>query len=347
MAGFNWGGFAANIGLGALSASNPIAGLVAGSIVGNLPDRKSKTPTSGLVRPQARPSPPSAFQNIGNSLAANAGDIFGAYQQRKVTKNAANAAIRGGQIDRDQRNKELAMQDPSYIRERFESAGFNPLLGIGNALSGLSYAPSMGQSIANAGSIMADGFHKSSLLKIQRTELDLENRRLNAQIKNMSLNRKVGGVYSRKGSRLGSANNKMKMPNDPNIDARYDDPPVPTFLKDFGGENMPYNEKVLPVFRAFGTNFYGSGAFTSGQTFEDAAGEGPLSWIHGVAVVGDAVLNTLTHSPWYSSHLDKRNKILTNAVLNSPPSEPAPTRFPYKAKAPRSNYARYPARAGF
>ena len=113
---------------------------------------------------------------------------------------AAGASLLGGLFDRGQRNKELGQQQPDYIRKAFEDAGFNPLLGIGNALQGLNYAPQMGQSIANAGALYAEGMNKEKQLELQRSQLDIDNRRLTAQIKNMTLNRKVGGIYSGKGS---------------------------------------------------------------------------------------------------------------------------------------------------
>lgn len=204
-----WGGIAQAVGIAAGSSYGPIGAQIGLSAANFAIDKftpQPKTTSTGAFRPVSRPRPQTNASKFGQMLAQNAGGLYQAYQSNKVTKNAANSVLQGGIMDRDQRNLELSMQDPAYIRQQFEAAGFNPLLGIGNALKGLGYGPTMGQNMANAASIQADGFHKSQLLEVQRTELDMENRRLNAQIQNMSLNRNVGGVYSRSRSILGGSN---------------------------------------------------------------------------------------------------------------------------------------------
>lgn len=107
----------------------------------------------------------------------------------------AGASLIGGAADRKQRNEELAMQDPAYIRDRAEASGFNPLLFTQNAFQGLGYAPSFGSSIADAGAILANANHQEKQLELQKSELELENRRLDELVKANTLRARVPGIY--------------------------------------------------------------------------------------------------------------------------------------------------------
>lgn len=95
----------------------------------------------------------------------------------------AAASLIGGAANRRQRNKELAMQDPSHIRASAEAAGFNPLLFTNQAFQGLSYAPRFGDSIASAGELLARGLDDSAQQRAQISQLEQQNAKLaeNAQ----------------------------------------------------------------------------------------------------------------------------------------------------------------------
>ena len=91
---------------------------------------------------------------------------------------AAAAKAVGGLVDRAQRNKELSMQDPTYIRKRAEAAGFNPRAYVGRGLEGLNYAPTFGASIADASDTIVDGTYKREMLDIERSRLEMQADRL-------------------------------------------------------------------------------------------------------------------------------------------------------------------------
>jgi hypothetical protein len=104
-----------------------------------------------------------------------------------------------------------AYNDPSAIRARAEAAGFNPLLFIGpgvgqqTAVGGSNF---MGSAIADASAMLADGLATSMAKKpsmVQLDEIKAQNAKLQAQVSNMTLRPKVGGVYSRSTPTLRSA----------------------------------------------------------------------------------------------------------------------------------------------
>lgn len=109
----------------------------------------------------------------------------------------ATASLAGGLIDKGQRNKELAMQDPAYIRERAEAAGFNPLTVLNSgALAGLNYSPTFGDSIARAGAIVTDTMLESQALEVQRGRLEVERQNLERLRKQTMLTVNRGGIYA-------------------------------------------------------------------------------------------------------------------------------------------------------
>lgn len=98
-----------------------------------------------------------------------------------------------------QRKSDSYMNSPQGIRANAEAAGFNPLVFAGPGTgTGASYAPRFGSAVAEAGAALASGMVDDEALKIQKAELELENRRLTEQIKNNQLRAKVPGIYGQR-----------------------------------------------------------------------------------------------------------------------------------------------------
>lgn len=331
-------GFLKDTAVAAVTMSNPLAGIVLNSAVNNYKPAP-KTTATGNLRPVARPKPQSQF----GAFASQAGQgVLSYYKDKKANSavdSAANAVLRGGQLDRDQRNLELSMQDPSYIRQQFEAAGFNPLLGIGNALKGLSYGPSMGQNMANYASIKADGFHKSQLLDIQRTELDMENRRLNAQIKNMTLNPKVGGVYSRNRSTLGGSNADKTPPPFTDIQV-LDAVTTPKPVNDFTVPAPEY-ETGQVVVNGFAIGDKGKSVWHNWGTAGGRSVWLPFEELEWDTILGGSVLAAGTATHDISQDFLDYQKDYTRKKYN------APKRYPISQKPLRQNYGTSSRASGF
>lgn len=136
----------------------------------------------------------------------------------------AGASLLGGIFGKKQRNKELAMQDPVYIRKRLEEAGLNPATHYGAAASsmGLNYAPQMGAAFADAGAMIASGFDRSQQLQIQNTRLAMEREKLDAVLKQVSLRPQTAGIY---GKNTGRADASLQ-PKTPFIMEKAETEPV-------------------------------------------------------------------------------------------------------------------------
>lgn len=125
---------------------------------------------------------------------------------------SAGASLFGGflgdrQRKKDQRYNErmIAQQNaynaPDAIRARAEKAGFNPLLFMGPGVGLQNAAPQalggnyLGAAIADAGLMAADALARQP----QRAKLNAfqtENAKLKAQVQNLTLRPKVGGLYA-------------------------------------------------------------------------------------------------------------------------------------------------------
>lgn len=120
-------------------------------------------------------------QIFGQVLGAGV-SLFGARKQRK-----AQAAARA---DANYRNS------PQGIRDNAEAAGFNPLVFAGPGTgTGAQYAPVFGNEYAQAGAMISDAFAQEEALKIQRSELELQNKRLEEIVKQTTLTPDVPGIY--------------------------------------------------------------------------------------------------------------------------------------------------------
>lgn len=91
-------------------------------------------------------------------------------------------------------------QVPDYakIRSKAEAAGFNPLTALqfapGQAVQSQNY---MGQAIADAGMMLADGLAKNGASG-QVSKLQQANANLAKKVQNLTLRPKVGGIYAQR-----------------------------------------------------------------------------------------------------------------------------------------------------
>jgi hypothetical protein len=112
---------------------------------------------------------------------------------------SAGASLLGGALNNKQRNKELSMSDPAYIRQRAEAAGFNPLLFTNQAFQNSSNVPTFGSALADAGHFLGEGMlrnhelHGEQALRI--TELQQQNERLTELMRNTTLREPSRSIF--------------------------------------------------------------------------------------------------------------------------------------------------------
>lgn len=101
-----------------------------------------------------------------------------------------------------------AHNDPQAIRNRYEAAGVNPLIGLANANPNQTTLP---QSV-NMGSILLDAYssikgdkREEEALEIERTRLQMERERLQRVVKQQTLRPTVGGIYANVSKANGSS----------------------------------------------------------------------------------------------------------------------------------------------
>lgn len=98
--------------------------------------------------------------------------------------------------------EEREYNKPINVRARAEEAGFNPLLfagpGVGNAASGgisgggTNY---MGQAIADAGMLIAEGMRNKSAETKRINDLETQNKELQKKLVDQTVRPRVGGIY--------------------------------------------------------------------------------------------------------------------------------------------------------
>lgn len=197
---------------------------------------------------------------------------------------------------------------PEGIRANAEAAGFNPLVfagpGVGN---GAGYQPTMGHELSTAGQVITDASLALENQKIRRSELELENKRLEELVKANTLRPTVPGVY---GARNGQANRQNPRSVPGNVDGSGDLSPKSSLrAARLGGAGDPssYNPVEAPALKAFGLPWTGSGLFSTGESWEDALGDSPLSWIASPLIAGDMFGYTIgqAYSRYQQSKADK------------------------------------------
>lgn len=114
----------------------------------------------------------------------------------------AGASLLGGIFGRKSAKKDAARAQeydkPINVRARAEEGGFNPLLwaGVGNTSAPVSSNNFLGNGIANAGMLLADGMDKKRALKLEETRLKEDRARLDKLLEKQTIRPKVGGIYS-------------------------------------------------------------------------------------------------------------------------------------------------------
>ena len=139
------------------------------------------------------------------AVAMAAFNITTSFLESRGAKRAAKKAEKQRQKERAE---DIAYQDPKNMRKRWEDAGFNPLLGVGQtapANYGSPIVAPMSSGLANAAAGAIDAFNGSRSLEIQEARLQNENTRLAAQLEEMQLRPQYSGIY---GSRSSSASGR-------------------------------------------------------------------------------------------------------------------------------------------
>lgn len=129
---------------------------------------------------------------------------------------SAGASLLGGVLNNKQRNKELGMSDPAYIRERAEAAGFNPLLFTNQAFQNSSNVPTFGSAVADAGHFLGEGLLRNQEMKgeqaLRITELQQQNERLTELMRRTTLNPRSRSIYGANNVDANSGSNNSADP---------------------------------------------------------------------------------------------------------------------------------------
>lgn len=129
---------------------------------------------------------------------------------------SAGASLLGGVLNNKQRNKEIGMSDPAYIRQRAEAAGFNPLLFTNQAFQNSSNVPTFGSALADAGHFLGEGLLRNQEMKgeqaLRITELQQQNERLTELMRRTTLNPRSRSVYEANNGNANSSSNNSTAP---------------------------------------------------------------------------------------------------------------------------------------
>jgi hypothetical protein len=202
------------------------------------------------------------------------------------------------------------------LRKSAEAGGFNPLLALGQSqpvFSGMANSgPSslavpngvspgqfqsnnyIGAAIAESGLMFADSMANISAASAPIKQLSEQNAQLQQKVQDLTLRPSVGGIYAQRLA-TPSLRQALGAGDDKNASDINSQSPFarPATIPDDGNRSPVQRavKKDVPAFRAFGHDFYGSGAFSSGEQYEEALGEGPLQWLSSPLIMGDAFLN--------------------------------------------------------
>jgi hypothetical protein len=196
---------------------------------------------------------------------------------------SAGSSLLGGILNNKQRNKEIRMSDPAYIRKRAEAAGFNPLLFTNQAFQNSSNVPTFGSAVADAGHFLGEGLLRNEEMKgeqaLRITELQQQNERLTELMRRTTLNPASRSIYANSVSSRGddgSGTSNSGSDAADTFDAATANP-APTAL----------SPNTVPVFTLGGIDFRGSGRVSSGSTFEESLGDTPLQWAIAPLIASD------------------------------------------------------------
>lgn len=223
---------------------------------------------------------------------------------------SAGTSILGGMMDNKSRRGDAWANSPQGIRANAEAAGFNPLTVMNSGRSfGAGYAPTMGTTISNGVAVAMDQYREGQKDKAIISQIELENSKLKQQIADQTLNPRQPGIFERERAKLSQATESRGQSKG-------------TTLKSDGGPFLPtgflaardqsrangdgvatgYSDKqVIPSVTIAGIPFYGSGNYSSGETWEEAVSDGPLSWFGGALAGADLFTHNLITRPskWF------------------------------------------------
>ncbi|ARC90671.1 hypothetical protein [Rhodovulum sp. MB263] len=211
---------------------------------------------------------------------------------------SGGASLLGGLFGSKKKAK-YVVPDYGKIRARAEAAGFNPLTALTSAPGAVASAGQnyMGQAIADAGLLLADGLAKKAEKTGELQKAREQNAQLKERVQQLTIRPRVGGIYASNvntPSIRAAVGGEHGVPGKSRQSVSLDSPFAGDILgPDDGNRTGPQLAvtKDVPAFRAFGHDFYGSGNFSTGQQIEDSIGEGPFSWLWPSLTVPDAFLN--------------------------------------------------------
>lgn len=238
----------------------------------------------------------------------------------------------GGMMDRADRAKDAKANTPKALRAALEEAGYNPLLMPNIAgTQGAGYAPQMGSNMNALASTLAFSDSEQNALKLRATEMEQENEFLQRQLQRQTLTPDVPGIYDAgETSEQGYGNGTPDIPFDRNY-------PSPDLFSISGTGPDRFHRNEAPIGTMFGLDFYGSGAISSGGTFEEMLGDGPMNWMLAPFIVADAVGHTVGKlqqerqgDQWFERELERQREMEKNARRLGPSTRPV--------RNPRRNY---------
>lgn len=241
------------------------------------------------------PRDPTQCNFIG-SLVGGALGLIGASKQRK-----------------EQRRVNEANRPVNQVRE-WEEAGINPLFGISSG----GYVPYQAASIGDAYSVAGARFGQSidqfREEKLAQTELKKENTALKEKLDELATPR-IPSYLSQYGAIIpvptigathGQTNRQGTRSVSGNVDGSSDLSPKSALRaarRGGAGDPSTYNKVEAPVVKA-GIPWTGSGLFSTGESYEDALGDNPLTWIASPLIAGDMFGYTL--GQMYSRHKQRK-----------------------------------------
>lgn len=219
---------------------------------------------------------------IGSTLVKVGGSLLGGLFGKKKTVSAQENSRQG------------IMGQAQGARQAAAEYGFNPLtlLGVSSAIGPSQLDNTMGQAIADAALLAADSLSGREEDKLRLENMRLENERLKAEVSNLTLRPKVGGVYAGNVMTPNAGNGGQSNENNP-MDVGLVSPFSARPVYSYGDLSTPVQSAVkqdVPAFRALGHDFYGSGLFSTAQQVEDSAGDVAQA-IWGAVTVSDAWFN--------------------------------------------------------
>ena len=230
------------------------------------------------------PRDPTQCNFIG-SLIGGALGLLGASKQRK-----------------EQRRINEANRPVNQVRE-WEEAEINPIFGLSSGSYVPHQAASIGDAYSEAGARFGQAFDQYRAEKLAQTELKQENTKLREKLDaiydagEVSYLKQYAGLLPlpTQGEINGQSNRQNSGPVSGDLDGASNLSPKSALRSArAGGAGDPsdYTDVKAPAVK-LGIPWTGSGAISSGESFEDALGDNPLSWVSAPLVLGDMIGHTI------------------------------------------------------